>query len=322
MPAVGDIRNRLMALADQCLQGHPEILSLFAHRLPTASNAHLGQRLEALAEGRDPLIEPVPHPMRRIVQRHLKVFLGWMPEGFDLRGASLGNLVLTAGYLENERQLDPIIYLYSRLAEVRGTVRPVANADLHIAAALHDGRFIGGQHRITGKEHPPLDSPVERIYLTDDLERLTEVETQAPKSVLQLIESADLICYPMGSFFSSLMANLLPRGIAAAIQRAECPKIFVPSTYPDPEAFGLSLKDQVDLLLRLLQQRGDGEASPGSFLDAVIIDQTESAADDPENLRRSLHRLDIPLLAAELVTPKTRPRIDPQRLVPLLLSCT
>jgi hypothetical protein len=35
-----------------------------------------------------------------------------------------------------------------------------------------------------------------------------------------------------------------------------------------------------------------------------------------------LHRLDIPLLAAELVTPKTRPRIDPQRLVPLLLSCT
>jgi CofD-related protein of GAK system len=322
MPAVGDIRNRLMALADQSLQGHPEILSLFAHRFPAAANAHLQWELEALAEGRAELIERVPHPMRRIVQRHLKVFLSWMPEGFDLRGASVGNLVLAAGYLENDRQIDPIIYLYSKIAEVRGTVRPAANADLHLAVALRDGRSIGGQDRITGKEHPPLDSPVERIYLTNDLESLSEAETQAPESVLRLIDSADIICYPMGSFFSSLMANLLPRGIPAAIQRAECPKVFVPSTYPDPEVYGLSLEDQVDFLLRLLRRESGGEGSPRSFLDAVIVDRSARSAEDRESLRRFLDRLGIDLLATELLTPATHPRIDPQRLVSLLLSCT
>ena len=34
MPAIGDIRNRLMALADKTLQGNPEVYTLFSHRFP------------------------------------------------------------------------------------------------------------------------------------------------------------------------------------------------------------------------------------------------------------------------------------------------
>ncbi|MFW5836578.1 MAG: 2-phospho-L-lactate transferase CofD family protein, partial [Desulfovibrionaceae bacterium] len=34
MPAVGDIRNRLMALADTSLTGNPAIFNFFAHRFP------------------------------------------------------------------------------------------------------------------------------------------------------------------------------------------------------------------------------------------------------------------------------------------------
>ncbi|MFW6178435.1 MAG: 2-phospho-L-lactate transferase CofD family protein, partial [Desulfohalobiaceae bacterium] len=34
MPAVGDIRNRLMALADQSITGNPATYSLFSYRLP------------------------------------------------------------------------------------------------------------------------------------------------------------------------------------------------------------------------------------------------------------------------------------------------
>ncbi len=323
MPAVGDIRNRLMALADQSMQGHPEILSLFAHRFPAnESSGALRSQLQALGQGRHPLIQGVQLPMRRIVQRHVNLFLRWMPEDFDLRGASVGNLVLTAGYLENERQIEPIIYLYSKLAEVRGTVRPVADADLHLAVRLGDGRTIAGQHRITGKEHPPLNAPVQSIYLIHDLHSHSETEAQAPESVIQLIESADLICYPMGSFFTSLLANLLPRGIAAAIRRAGCPKIFIPGTYPDPESFGLSLKDQVDFLLYMLLQGAPGQSSPQAVLDAVLLDQGLGTEAEKERLKRYLQERAVDLFATRLVTPKTAPRIDPQKLVPLLLSCT
>ena len=35
VPAVGDLRNRMMALADTQLKGHPEVFRLFSMRLPT-----------------------------------------------------------------------------------------------------------------------------------------------------------------------------------------------------------------------------------------------------------------------------------------------
>ncbi len=51
MLAVGDLRNRLMALADRSLHGNPQIYQLFAHRLPKdAEQAELageGERLIA-----------------------------------------------------------------------------------------------------------------------------------------------------------------------------------------------------------------------------------------------------------------------------------
>ena len=37
-----------------------------------------------------------------------------------------------------------------------------------------------------------------------------------------VIRTADLICYPVGSFFSSVMANLLPLGVSCAVREAAC----------------------------------------------------------------------------------------------------
>jgi 2-phospho-L-lactate transferase/gluconeogenesis factor (CofD/UPF0052 family) len=45
-----------------------------------------------------------------------------------------------------------------------------------------------------------------------------------------LIREAELICYPMGSFYSSLIANLLPKGVGKAVSRNPCPKVFIPNT--------------------------------------------------------------------------------------------
>ena len=44
--------------------------------------------------------------------------------------------------------------------EVRGTVRPTVDADLQLAATLSSGEHVVGQHRLTGKECPPIDAPI------------------------------------------------------------------------------------------------------------------------------------------------------------------
>lgn len=127
MPSIGDLRNRLMALADESITGHPEVFRLFNTRFPVESDAPpLRQRLEHLVNGEDPSIRAVPNPMRRLIRNQLGYFIDHMPGDFDLKGASIGNLILAGGYLNNHKQLDPIIFLFSQLVGVLGTVRALS----------------------------------------------------------------------------------------------------------------------------------------------------------------------------------------------------
>ena len=89
--------------------------------------------------------------MRRVVRTHLRFFSDRMPRDFDLRGANIGNLILAGGYLANDRNIESVLYLFSKLVEVRGSVRPVCDANLHLRAELEDGSQTVGQHRLTGK---------------------------------------------------------------------------------------------------------------------------------------------------------------------------
>ena len=126
MPAVGDIRARIMALADQSVKGNPEIYALFSYRLAGDQRQEaLLRELASLCAGKHQLIRAVPDPMRKIIRTTLMQFAERMPADFVLAGASIGNLVLAGGYLTQRRHLDPVIFLYSRLVEARGIVRPV-----------------------------------------------------------------------------------------------------------------------------------------------------------------------------------------------------
>ncbi len=320
MPAVGDIRNRLMALADQSIKGNPEIYSLFAHRLPQKEDKQkLHEELWKIVMGKHELMASVPDPMRKIIRHHMEVFAENMPDGFDLRGASIGNLVLTAGYLENKRHLDPVIYIYSKLVEVRGVVRPAINKDLHLAAHLDNGETVCGQHMITGKEVPRIKHSIKRLFLIPDLDDPRPVETEIREKVKKKIRKADIICYPMGSFFTSILANLLPIGVSEAIGQAKCPKVFIPNTVPDPECHGLTLNMQLQTLMHFLLQNAGSEFSNGDMLNFILLDKDISLY--PGKINKSmLMQFGVDILECELVTKDSRPYVDPEKLCEALLS--
>jgi CofD-related protein of GAK system len=320
MPAVGDVRNRLMALADQSLHGNPQIFELFAHRLPKDRPPEdLFDALAAMTAGKHPLVKAIPDPMRKIIRHYLSLFEKYVPESFDPRGASIGNLVLTGGYLDTRRLFDPVIYIFSKLVQVRGTVRPVVNKDLHLAAELSDSTRVIGQHRLTGKEEAPIRSRVERFYLVRKLEDPKPVEVSIREKMRELIGTAQLVCYPMGSFYSSLLANLLPKGVGRAVAATRCPKVFIPSTGVDPEAHGMTVTRQVEKLVEHLCRDAPSRIARENVLDFVLIDErTDAYSNSPD--RAELERLGLRVISSELVTPESYPLIDEKRLVPLLLS--
>lgn len=347
MPAVGDIRSRLMALADQSLRGNPAIFELFVHRLATDDTPEsLRTTLDRMVRGKHPLVARISDPMRKIVRNHLAMFQHNMPEDFDLSGASIGNLVLAGGYLANRRHLDPVIFMFSSLVQVRGIVRPVVNKNLHLAAELADGSIVIGQHLLTGKESAPLNSPIVRLFLADDAGRAASqsgpvaqsgpvgqparphqparVDQPIRDKIRSLILEAELICYPMGSFHSSVLANLLPRGVGQAVAQASCPKVYVPSTGHDPECLGMSVADQVERLVTTLLEDGsrEGKAVPMAVSDVlhfVLVDTRHGQYPGGLELERIRH-LGVEIIDCPLIGYGPNTDIDDRFLVPILLS--
>ncbi|WP_051307149.1 GAK system CofD-like protein [Desulfomicrobium escambiense] len=319
MPAVGDLRNRLMALADRTRHEFAEIYDLFAHRLPkNAPQAQLWAELETLMHGSHPLIAKVSDPLRKTVQHHLQVFQRAAGPQFDLRGACIGNLFLTAGYLENGRNPDPIVGTFSNLVHAHGQARLLLDSNLQLRALLEDGRYVIGQHLITGKETKPLNSAIAELCLVDPARDNAPVRPPIRGEIRACIGGADLICYPIGSFYSSLVANLLPAGVGAAISRTPCPKVFVPNTLPDPEAIGLSLADQVRTLLRHLQADAPNAIAVGDVLDAILLDPCITYR-GAENLERELATLGLRIIKTPLTVRETG-AIDPHLLCQTLIS--
>lgn len=322
MPAVGDARSRLMALADQSVTGAPDIYRLFAYRFPKDEDAAKAKyHLEKMVQGKDPLVSAITDPMRKIIRAHLKFFMDKAPEDFSLAGASVGNLILAGGYLNYSRRLDPVIFLFSRLVEARGVVRPIVGAPLHLAVELEDGRVIAGQHLITGKEAPPITSPVKKIFLvkTEDNGGKDVFNAIIREKTRQVIAQADLICYPMGSYYSSLIANLLPKGVGAAISSADCPKIFIPNTGSDPEQNGMTLTGMVRTLITLLKKNRGGSANAERLLNFILVDSKNGSYQGKVETG-ALNKMGVRVIDTPLVTERSYPYLDEERIIEVLLS--
>jgi CofD-related protein of GAK system len=320
MPAIGDLRSRLMALADETVLGHPEIFHLFSYRFDKEANqAELKTRLVNMVEGDDPLIDCIANPMRQLICHHLGYFVSRMPDSFDLRGASIGNLIITGGYLNNHEQLDPILFLFSKLVNVLGTVRNITNDNYQLAVELNNGEHIIGQHLMTGKEVPKLSSGIKRLSLSSQLTQFEPVTTKLKKRNRKLIEQADLICYPPGSFFSSLIANLLPEGVGRAITKNGNPKVFIPNLGNDPEQLDMTLEGAIEYLIDTVR-KDSPDSDVKDIISIILLDSQHIEYPGGIPYQR-LSELNIQIIDTPLID-MTSPYYDDDKLVAAILSLT
>lgn len=304
MPAVGDIRNRLLALADSGTVP-AAVLAFCTSRLPDEGDGDapdaLRQRLRDMGDAAHPAWSGMPPLFAEALRLHLRYFLQRMPDTFDPFHACLGNLVLAGGYLHHRRQFGPVLAFFSRLLQARGVVLPVVSESLHLAARLEDGSIVVGQHRFRN-----LPSAVRRLFLTVHEPGAVTAGTACRPPLVPAadayLRSAGAICYPMGSFFTSVLANLLPQGVGRAVAAAPCPKIFIPNSGGDAELHGLTVAGQAELLLRYLREDAP-QAADAQLLQAVLVDSRhgryEGGLDSGE--RERLARLGLRLVDRDVV---------------------
>jgi CofD-related protein of GAK system len=322
MPAVGDIRNRLLALAHPSI---PEgVLDFCSARLPEdAPQDELRRELLGCGDEAHPVWRTMSLDFAGPLRDLLRCFLERMPRDFDPRRAAYGNLALAGGYLRYKRDFGPVLAVFSRLLRLRGVVEPIVKESLHLAAQLDNDEVVSGQHYFRS-----LTRPVRRVFLSvhepwkssaPSVPEAPPVSCRPPLAApaAALLESPRAVIYPMGSFYSSLLATLLPRGVGSAIARADCPKIFIPNTGDDSESRGLSLVGQCRALLGYL---GKDTERKGDFLRYVLVDSRNGRYHGlgPQT-RKELAALGVELVDENMVCPDNPQRHDPQRTVDALL---
>lgn len=131
----------------------------------------------------------------------------------ELAGHNLGNLILKA--LE-DMQIRPTeaINLVRNLLYVKVGLMPMSEIPVHLVGNLSSGETIFGEVAIDAAEQVPT-----KLWL--------EPEVHATPEVLAEIAQADLILLGPGSFFTSIMPNLLIPELAQAIQESSAKVVFI-----------------------------------------------------------------------------------------------
>jgi uncharacterized cofD-like protein len=156
----------------------------------------------------------------------------------ELAGHSVGNLILTA-LADCRRSYLRAIETSGEVLKIRGRILPATLANVVLRARLIDGRTLRGQSRIARSP-----GSIERLMMSPPR------PAPAP-GVLKVLREADLIVLGPGSLFTSILPNLLVRGVARAIFRSRAVRVLVGNLMTQPgETSGFSAEDHLHALER------------------------------------------------------------------------
>lgn len=182
---------------------------------------------------------------------HLSSFLDFRFDRGDLKGHSLGNLMLLAA-IEQTGDFKNGVQLMNRLLSVRGRVLPITTEVVTLAAKLEDGGIVRGELEVS--QH---GDKIEEIWLEPK-------DAEPERETIQAVEGADMIVLGPGSLFTSVIPNLLVPGFADAVRDGAAPVIYVANLMTQPgETSALSLMDHVRWIAKTL----------GRFPDGVVVNQ-------------------------------------------------
>ncbi|MEW9032291.1 MAG: gluconeogenesis factor YvcK family protein, partial [Planifilum fimeticola] len=134
--------------------------------------------------------------------------------GDGLAGHALGNLMLAA-LKEITGDFTQAIEEMSRVLAVRGQVLPASSQDVVLLAEMTDGTIIRGESQI-----PKSGKKIRRVFL--------HPPQPAPHDdALDAIARADAIVIGPGSLYTSILPNLLVRGMAEAIRASSADKFYI-----------------------------------------------------------------------------------------------
>ena len=156
----------------------------------------------------------------------------------DLQGHSFGNLFVAAlSHITGD--FAQAVGLSSQILATRGRIYPATNVNVTLSARMDDGSHVHGETNITASKQR-----IEELTLKPpDAEPLPDA--------LEAIRTADLITLGPGSLYTSLITNLLVRGIPEALAASRATRVYVCNLMTQAnESLGLTASEHIEKILQ------------------------------------------------------------------------
>ncbi len=151
----------------------------------------------------------------------------------DLEGHSFGNLFLAA-LSAMTGDFGVAVKKASEILATRGHILPATSANVALEAVMDDGSHVVGETKITASERRIVEL------------KIVPADPEPLPQTLQAIADADLITIGPGSLFTSLIPNLLVRGIPEAIAASRAVKVFICNLMTEAnESLHMSASDHI-----------------------------------------------------------------------------
>ena len=251
--------------------------------------------LTALAD-REPLME-------RLMQYR---FQGDSP----LAGHCFGNLFIAA-MAQAEGGMEEGLDATSQILKVRGKVVPSTLENIQLQAEMNDGSTVLGESEI-----PKAHKRTRRMMMLPE-------DAPASKAAIKAIEEADVLIFGPGSLYTSVIPNLLVKGIRDAVINSKAVKIYICNVMTQP--------GETDFFGAYEHVRALIDHVGVQFLDFVIVNDQEVTGEqllqynaegstpvtpDIEKIRN----LGITVVPARLISKDDLVRHDPRKLSRVLIA--
>jgi len=172
-----------------------------------------------------------------------KLFRHRFDKGSGLEGHSFGNLFLAA-LTSLTSDFSEAVRLSSEILLTRGHIYPATTSNIELEALMEDGTRVRGETKITASK-----GRIRELFLVPP-------DVGPMPQTLEAIAHADVITIGPGSLFTSLIPNLLVRGISQAIVESPAMKVYICNLMTQAnESLGLTAADHIRALNRHAQDQ-------------------------------------------------------------------
>lgn len=197
-----------------------------------------------------------------------------------LNGHAVGNFLLQA-MQDITGSMSEGIKALGKVLNLKGKVIPLTeNGDITLVAEMIDGKIVEGEHHITEE-----NSVIKKVYY--------KKEPEITKDALKALKEADLIILSVGSLYTSIIPNIIPKEIKEELKNSKAKIMYICNIMTQPgETDNYKVSDHINKLNEYLGERkvdivvaNDGEIKQDIIDKYKSLEQKDPVILDKENLK-------------------------------------